>query len=89
MKLNREIIENLNNTLAENGVKWSYEISNESTYAPVASRTIADRNGWLDSCIINCTDEYENWLIDWFKKNYDITIRFNNTHTSFWSTDIS
>ena len=89
-KLTREMIKDLNNVLKDRGVGFRYEFSGENTYAPKAQITVEDNdNGWIDNVIVNCTDAYYEWLIEWFSTKYGVIITFNNTGSIFWSRDYS
>lgn len=88
-KLSKGMIDHLNKVITSKGVGFHYRLSNTETYAPKATITVNDNMGWVVNNIINCTDDYYNWLKDWFKNNYNVEIMFNNTGSIFWSNDFN
>ena len=53
------------------------------------SLVIGDITDVYCDAIVNCTNEYYDWLKGWFATNYDISISFNNTRNVIWSNDFS
>lgn len=85
MKLTEELIDKLNSELQNCGAGFHYEFRDE--FAPTARVKInAGNNNWVDSSIINFTKEYCDWLRKFFEY-YGIEIEFNNTWSTFWSSD--
>ena len=92
-KINREMIDNLNHALKTFGVGFYYEFQPDSV-APKAVMKVRDTVDedvpkWVHSSIVNVTDEYINWLRNFFKNSYDIELCFNNTNSIIWSKDFS
>jgi hypothetical protein len=86
-KLSKGMIDHLNEVITTKNVGFHYELSDTETYAPKATIVVNDNMGWVVNSIINCTDDYYEWLRLWFKNNYDVEIVFNNTGSIFWSND--
>lgn len=88
MKITKEICDKFNQVLHDNGVGFYYVFQNEDTRAPIMKVVVVDNNlGWVDSSIVNLTDEYFKFLENWFLTNYGITIHYNNTRSIIWSDD--
>lgn len=88
MKLTKEICNKFNQVLRATGVGFYYVFENEDTRAPIMKVAVIDNSlGWVDSSIVNLTDEYFKFLENWFITNCGITIRYNNTRSIIWSDD--
>lgn len=80
MKITRGMVNHLNNELKNFGVGFEYIFENEDISNPTIRISVVDPKGlWVNSSIVNCSDEYFCWLEDWFKNNYDVTLCYNNT----------
>ena len=86
-KISKGMVEHLNRVLKENEVGFRYIYENETTFAPTMRIIVDDKRGWVDCSTINCTHEYYEWLEQWFKTNYNITLTYNNTGNIIWSND--
>jgi len=47
--------------------------------------TLSSRR-FIESFIINPTEEFHDLIINYFKQRYMIDVSFNNVKTTFWST---
>ena len=92
-KINREMIDNLNRALKSFGVGFYYEFQSDSVApkAVIEVRDTVDEDvpNWVHSSIVNVTDEYIDWLRNFFKNSYDIELCINNTNSIIWSNDFS
>ena len=91
-KITQKITDELNRSLKDMGVGFCYVFGDEETKAPKISITVVDPIGFLHpeyGCVINLSDKFYNWLENWFKTNYDITLHYNNTKSTAWSDDYS
>ena len=90
MKITKEICNKFNQALRDKGVGFYYVFENEDTRAPIMKVAVIDNSlDWVDSSIVNLTDEYFKFLENWFITNYGITIRYNNTRSIIWSDDFT
>ncbi len=88
MKITKEICNEFNQVLHDNGVGFYYIFENGDTRAPIMKVAVIDNSlGWVDSSIVNLTDKYFTFLENWFLTNYGITIHYNNTRSIIWSED--
>ena len=90
-KITREMVDRLNDELKNKGVGFMYIYKDEDTVAPTMKSVIVDNNlNWiLPDTGVYCKNTYYNWLENWFKTNYDITLDYNNTKNYIWSNDFS
>ena len=91
-KLTEGMIRHLNSALKDYKVGFHYVLTKEP-YTPTAHITVNDSQfstvKWVDSSIVNCTNEFYKWLEKFFKENYNITLCYNNTKSTIWSDDFS
>lgn len=91
-KITQEMTDKLNAKLEACGVGFRYVFGDEETRAPKITITVADPVGFLHpeyGCVVNLSDEFYDWLDNWFKTNYDITLDYNHTRNTAWSHDYS
>jgi hypothetical protein len=83
MKITSELVEELNNELKNKECSFRYSYDESYIGTPVIKITLASMM-YVDSCIINPTPEFFDWLSQWFEKR-GITITYNNTGSTAWS----
>lgn len=87
MKISVKIIDALNSMLSEKGVGFRYEFM-PNPISPSARIVVLDSDDhWVDNSIVNCTEKYYEFLSQWFKDMFDITLDYNNTRNIIWSHD--
>jgi hypothetical protein len=89
MKINSDIVSHLNQELRSAGVGFYYTMADLGSNNPTIRIEVIDNAGFVDSSIVNCTNDYYNWLDKWFMDNYKIKICYNNTRSIIWSDDFS
>ena len=85
--ITEEIVNALNKELVKKGCGFEYILADNGSYSPTIRRVVVDRNGFVDSCIINCTKAFYEWFENWFKNNYNIELTYNNTGEICWATE--
>lgn len=91
-KITQKMVDELNKKLETCGVGFRYMLGDEETRAPKITVTVLDPVGFTHpqfGCVINLSDEFYDWLNNWFKTQYDITLDYNNTKSIAWSDDYS
>ena len=59
------------------------QFSNTCTFMEITPVT----DKYLDSCVLNVSDDFMKLMYSWFEENYNITLTCNNTASIFWSND--
>ena len=88
MQLTQSMITKFNIFLNNEGVcfrmKFSRpQFSNTCTFMEIIPVT----DKYLDSAILNVSDDFIKLMYSWFEENYNITLTYNNTASIFWSND--
>lgn len=86
MKITKEMVIELNNELANRGCSFRFEYGGEEFGKNPNINIIPCSMVYIDSYIINPTQEFFDWLELWFKLK-GITLGFNNTRSIVWSMD--
>lgn len=86
-KITKELVDNLNQVLEDKRVGFEYKFDDKDTIVPCMRIQVIDTCGFVDNSVINCTQAYYDWLVEWIKTNYDIDVCFNNTRSTIWSKD--
>lgn len=80
----QEMVDNLNKELLNKGCHFEYILVDSTCIA----REILDDSGFVCRSIISCTKEFQDWIVNFFKQNYDIPITHGSSGTiSFINTD--
>lgn len=81
------MVKNLNEELVKKGCGFEYILADNGSYSPTIRRVVVDRNGFVDSSIINCTKVFYEWFENWFKEKYNIELIYNNTGEICWAKE--
>ena len=82
-----DMIVDLNMELKNMGCCFMYKPIGFVGYNNYRLRLIPASSKYIDSCIINVTNEFIEWLKGWFKKR-KVELVFNNTREIVWSKSI-
>lgn len=83
MKITLKMVHEFNSILSSDGAVFRIELQDGTSGNPIA--TIVPANDkYIDSYIINPTDEFYSLLDDFFKEK-EIELTYNNTKSTFWS----
>lgn len=87
MKITKEMVNELNTKLQENGSVVIYEFKDDGTDSvnPLIRTTLTNTT-FVDNCILNMTDEFYNYVENFFAE-YGIKLTYNNTRSIAWSND--
>ena len=83
--ITKEMLTELNILLAKEGCSFRYVVCKYYHDGSINTieREIAN-NKWIDSAIINTTDEFYTWLNTFFS-SYGIELSYNNTRSICWA----
>ena len=81
--ITEEMVMELNNELSVKGCPFRYKYQHNYLF-PSMKLTFPNMN-CVDSCIINVTKEFLDWLRLWFKTKYEIELDCNNDASVLWS----
>lgn len=88
MQLTQSMVTKFNIFLNNEGVCFRMkftrpQFSNTCTFMEITPVT----DKYLDSSILNVSDDFIELMYSWFKENYDINLNCNNTASIFWSNN--
>lgn len=81
MKITNEMVDNFNNLITE----CSFKLKFNDEFSNPTCEIVPKNNKYIDSSIINLTNEFYQILENFFKSFYSIELSYNNTRSSFWS----
>lgn len=79
-RITKGMVSHLNYMLKDQGAGFRYIYIDGSMHI-----TINDASLWVESCIVNCTNDYFVYLETWFRDNYDIALDYNNDRSIIWA----
>lgn len=90
-KLTKGMINHLNEVIAEYDAGFHFVFVDEpiAPKARVETKDRLDGVCWVESSIVNLTNEFRDWLDNFFKEQYEVTLIYNNTKTTIWSNDFT
>lgn len=83
MKITKDMIVEFNEELAKKNCVFRYEFDDSELAIPCAKMTLVNLN-YVNSFIVNLSNEFFDWLVQWFEAK-GIKIMFNNDRSIFWS----
>lgn len=86
-KITQKMLDVLNEELLAKGCIFRYEVKNRNEDGSINTihRVLPD-NTWIDSYIINATEDFYKWFEEFFKE-YGIEISYNNTGSICWANN--
>lgn len=84
-RITQKMLDVLNEELLAKGCIFRYEVKNRNEDGSINTihRVLPD-NTWIDSYIINATEDFYKWFEEFFKE-YGIEISYNNTKSICWA----
>lgn len=90
MKITREMVIKLNDELRIKGCPFRYKYEGETEYCRIPQIEVALPNmNCVNSCIINVTRDFLDWMEVWFKTKYGIELTCNNDGSILWAKNFS
>ena len=75
MKITNEMVDNFNNLITE----CSFKLKFNDEFSNPTCEIVPKNNKYIDSSIINLTNEFYQILENFFKSFYSIELSYNNT----------
>lgn len=89
MKITKEMVNELNSKLEENGSVVIFEFKDDGPHSlnPMIKLRLKNMT-FVESFVLNMTKEFYNYVGNFFAK-YNIELDYNNTYSVAWSNDWS
>lgn len=84
--ITEEMVMELNNELSVKGCPFRYKYQHDNLIPSM--KLIFPNMNYVDSCIINVTKDFLDWIRLWFKTKYEIELSCNNDASVLWSNSI-
>ena len=89
MKINKEMVEELNKRLSNMNSSLRFKICEDVTYSPTIQLTVSDTAGFIEVANVYGTKKFYEFIERFFFENYGITLGYNNIKNICWSNDFS
>ncbi len=83
MRITNEMVDNFNNLITD----CSFKLKFNDEFSNPTCEIVPKNNKYINSSIINLTNEFYQILENFFITFYNIKLSYNNTKSHFWSSN--